>query len=160
MSWLTRDKLLFFEEFNIVKNELLEFKKLWYNSIWFLWWEPAIHPNFLEIIRFANSLEFYNIEVISNWTKFDNKEFLLRAINNWLTRISISLHSIISGQEELLTWWIKWVLKIKLESIKNILYYYNKWFLKKELSINIVITKINYKVIKKTILYLYKIWVN
>ncbi len=159
MSWLTRNKVLWFENIENLKKEIKNLYEKWYNSIWFLWWEPTIHPNFLELVLYTKTLWYKNIEVISNWSKFDDKNFLLQSIRNGLTRISISLHSINPEQEELLTWWVKRVLNIKIKNIKNILFFYNKWLLKKELSINIVISKINYKNIKKTILFLYNLWV-
>ncbi len=159
MSGITRDKVLWFESLEDLKKEIKDLCNSWYSSIWFLWWEPTIHPNFLDLVLYTKKLGYFNIEVISNWSKFDDKDFLLESIKNWLTRISISLHSIISEQEELLTWWIKWVLNKKIKAVKNILFFYEKWLLKKELSINIVISKINYRNIKRTILYLYTLWV-
>lgn len=159
MSWLTQDKVLWFEKFEDLKKEIFKLYNLWYNSIWYLWWEPTIHPNFLELINYAKDLGFENIETISNWSKFDNKEFLFNSIKNWLTRISISFHSIIESEESILVWWINWIVKQKLNAIENLINIYKKWFLKNEISINIVISNINYKSILKTILFLYKKWI-
>lgn len=160
MSWLTKDKLLWFEKLETIKTEIRKLKNLWYESIWFLWWEPTIHPKLIDIITYAKNNNFKNIEIISNWSTFYDKNFLNDCIKSWLTRISVSLHSINNKQEEILSGNVNWVLEKKILSIKNILALYNKWFLKKELSVNIVISKANYKNIKKTILFLFKIWVN
>lgn len=159
MSWITRNKVLWFEKFETIENEIKKLSNLWYNSIWFLWWEPTIHPNFLEIILCAKNHNFENIEVISNGSKFTNKDFLSDSLKFWLTRISISFHSIIEKEESFLVWWINWVVNQKIEAIRNLLCFFNKWLLKKEISVNIVISKLNYKSIKKTILFLYKIWI-
>jgi len=159
MSWITRNKVLWFEKLVNLKKEIKILKEKWYNSIWFLWWEPTIHPNFLELVSFTNKQWFQNIEVITNGSTFDDKTFLINSIKNGLTRISVSLHSINNKQEEELVWGVKNVLEQKIKSIKNILYLFNKWVLKKELSVNIVINKLNYRNIKKTIIFLYKLWV-
>jgi MoaA/NifB/PqqE/SkfB family radical SAM enzyme len=159
MSWLTRNDVLWFEDINHLKKEIIILYKKWYNSIWLLWWEPTIHPNFLELIQFLKLVWFKNIEVISNWSKFYDKSFLIKSIKNWLTRISISIHSSTEKDENILLWWVENALKQKIESIKNIIYLYNKWYLKRELSVNIVISKVNYKNIYNTILFLYNLWV-
>lgn len=159
MSGLTRNKVLWFEPFETIKSELESLKNVWYNSIWFLWWEPTIHPNFLDFILISKKLGFENIEVITNWSTFDKKEYLQEAITNGLTRVSISFHSILEAEESVLTWWIKGIVRKKLKAVQNTLYEFSQWRLWKELSINIVISKLNYKTIKKTILFLYKFWV-
>lgn len=158
MSWITKNKVLWFEKIETLKNEIIKLNKKWYSSIWLLWWEPTIHPNFLEIINFAKEKWFKDIEVVSNWTKFDDKNYLTEAIKLWLTRISVSIHSINSKEEELLTWGILGILEKKINTIKNIIKATKNWKLKKELSVNIIISKINYKWIKKLILFLYKLW--
>ncbi len=159
MSWITRNKVLWFESFETIKNEIENIASLGYNSIWFLWWEPTIHPNFLEIVSYAKKNNFSDIEVITNWSKFWDKDFLIKTIESWITRISVSFHSIYEDEEKVLVWWIRWIVKEKLSAISNLLEIINSWLLKREISINIVISKINYKSIKKTILFLYKMWI-
>lgn len=159
MSWITKNKILWFEKIETLKNEIVNLEKNGYKSIWFLWWEPTIHPNFLEIVNFAKINWFKNIEVVSNWTKFDDKKYLSEAIKSWLTRISISIHSIDWKEEELLTGGIWGILDKKINAINNIITEIKKWLLQKELSVNIIVSKINYKWIKKLILFLYKLWV-
>lgn len=159
MSGITKTKLTKFEEFEVLKNEIINLKTKWYTSIWFLGWEPTIHPNFLEIVEFTKNNWFNNIEVVSNWLKFADKKFLINAIKSWITRIWISIHSINNKEEEILTWGIPGILVNKINAVKNIIDCYDKWLLNKEISISTVISKINYKGIKKLILFLYKIWV-
>jgi len=159
MSGLAKNDILWFEKFETLEKEINKLYSLWYTSIWFLGWEPTIHPNFLELVKIAKDKWFKNIETITNWSKIFNEDFLFEAIKNGLTRISISLHSIYAKKEEKLLWWINGILSKKLKSIKNVLKFYNRWILKKELSINIVINKFNYKETYKTIIYLYKLWV-
>jgi len=159
MSWIARGKVIWFEKKEHLEKEISLLAIRWYNSIWFLWWEPTIHPYFLSLLLYAKEKWFENIEVISNASTFYNKEFLFQAITNWLTRISLSIHSHIWEKEEFLSWGIIGILDKKMQSLKNIIDFYENWFLKRELSVNLVINKINYKDIKETILYLYKRWV-
>ncbi len=160
MSGIARWKILWFENVSNLKHEIDTLSSKWYDSIWFLWWEPTIHPGFLELVSYAKQKGFINIEVITNWSKFHNKKILLECVKSGLTRISLSIHSLDYKKESILLWGIDNALDQKIESVKNIVYIYNKWLLKKELSINIVVTKKNYKDIYKLILYLYKFWVN
>lgn len=159
MSWMTREKLLWFEHIDSLKKEISKLKDLWYDSIWFLWWEPTIHPNFLELIEYTKGFDFKNIEVITNWSRFHDEKYLLKAIKAWLTRVSVSIHSVNNKQESLLTGGIPGVLKQKIKAINNILYFHKKWLLFRELSVNIVISKVNYQNIKQLILFLSDIWV-
>lgn len=159
MSWITSNKLLWFESYETIESEITKLASMWYDSIWFLWWEPTIHPHFLDFISLAKSNGFKNIEVISNGSKFENYDFLKSAVVAGLTRVSISFHSIIGKQESLLTWWIDGIIKKKLRAVLNLLHVYNQWLIEKEISVNIVVSKVNYLTIKKTILALYKLWV-
>ncbi|MDD3646543.1 MAG: radical SAM protein [Candidatus Gracilibacteria bacterium] len=157
MSGITRNKVLGFESLTTIKNEINKVSLLGYNSIGFLGGEPTIHPNFLDIVLYAKSKNFINIEVISNGTKFDEYDFLEKSIKNGLTRFSISVHSIYEKEESILVGGIDGIVKQKIKSIQNLLEFYNKGILKKEISVNIVISKVNYKSIKKTILFLCKL---
>ncbi len=159
MSWIAKEKLSWFEKKEILEKEIYSLAQKWYDSIGFLWWEPTIHQNFLSLLLHAKERWFQNIEVISNASTFHNKIFLIQSIRNWLTRISLSIHSHIPEKEEFLTWGILWIFEKKMQSLENILEAYRNWFLKKEVSVNIVISKENYKEIKETILFLYKKWV-
>lgn len=159
MSWITREKIRRFESKELIEKEISLLSSKWYNSIGFLWWEPTIHPYFLDLLFYAKENNFQDIEVISNASTFHNKKFLLQAIKDWLTRISLSIHSHISKKEEFLSWGIIWILDKKLQSLENIINLYKNWFLKRELSVNVVISKINFREIKDTVLFLYKKWV-
>lgn len=159
ISWMTKNKVLWFESYETIVNEIKSFKDKGYTSLWFLWWEPTIHPKFLDFVLFAKDVWFENIEVISNGSKFDDKKFLNNAVKNGLSRISISFHSVDEDEEAILTWGISWIVRKKMKALVNILDLYRNWYIRREVSINIVISKLNYKSIKKTILTLYKLWV-
>lgn len=152
MSWMARNKVLWFEKKETIFSEIEQLFSKGYTSLWFLWWEPTLHPDFLDIVLYAKTRGFSHIEVISNGSKFCQKKFLSQAIENGITRISLSLHSLDEKEEAFLLGWIPAALSQKIESIRNIQSFISLWELRRELSINIVVTQKNYKSIKRTIL--------
>lgn len=126
----------------------------WYRSIGFLWWDISIHPNIVEIVSYCKEVGFKSINVISNGMKFDDYDFTKRIIEAWLTRINFSIHSHIEEVEEYLIQ-VKWWLHRKLKAIDNFKYFFNKWILRDDISINIVVNSKNYKTIVETVLYFY-----
>lgn len=53
-------------KFDILKK-LIKYKKLWYNHVTYLWWEPFIQPVFLEALIIAKKLK-YTVLVTTNCT--------------------------------------------------------------------------------------------
>lgn len=143
-------------KFELIKNEIVKYSKNWYNSIWFLGWDISIHPDIYKIIKESKINWFKYINIITNWMIFSDYEKAENIVNSWVTRINISVHSHIQEVEDYLTQ-ISWWLKKKLKSIDNFNLIYNKWLLKSNLSINIVVNWINYKEILKTCIYFYKV---
>lgn len=143
-----------FVKLDELKEKIKWYATDWYKSIGFLWWDISIHPDIVEIISYCKELWFININVISNGMKFDDFEFTKKVINAWLTRINISIHSHIDEIEDYLIQ-VKWWLQRKLKAIDNIKYFYEKWLLRDDLSINIVLNSKNYKTIVESVLFFY-----
>lgn len=143
-----------FVKLDILKEKIKWYAYNWYKSIWFLWWDISIHPNIIEIISYSKEIWFININIISNWMKFDDFELTNLIIQAWITRINFSIHSHIKKIEDYLTQ-VKWWLQKKLNAIDNFNYFYENWLLRDSLSINIVANKHNYKTIVETVLYFY-----
>ena len=140
-----------FVSLKILKEKIKFYADTWYNSIGFLWWDISIHPDILEIITYSKKLLFLNINIISNWMKFDNFWFSKKIIEAWITRINFSIHSHISKIEDFLTQIPGW-LKRKLIAIDN----FNLLKLRDSISINIVVNKINYETVVESVLYFSK----
>lgn len=126
----------------------------WYKSIGFLWWDISIHPNIVEIISFCKEVWFININVITNWMKFDDFEFTKKILESGLTRVNFSIHSHIDEIEEYLIQ-VKGWLQRKLKAVDNFKFFYDKWILRDDLSINIVVNSKNYETIVETVLFFY-----
>lgn len=60
--------------FGLVKNLLKEAKQLKYKAVSFSGGEPSTHPNFMEIIEYANGLGF-EVEIVTNGTNLRQKDF-------------------------------------------------------------------------------------
>lgn len=160
MSWLTRFQVKWFEPKSQIIQELKTLSAAWYCSLGFLWWEPTLHPDFVEIVTIAKDFWFTNIEVISNGSKLHDSNFLNKIIAAGITRISISLHSHDPKVETFFTGWATSAWKEKINAIALVNKAYHKWLLNSEISINTVICQTNYKDLPKLSFLLHKLWVH
>ena len=143
-----------FVSLDILKDKIRGYSDSWYKSIWFLWWDISIHPKIKEIIFFCKEQWFININVISNWMKFDDIDFCKDIIDRWLTRVNLSIHSHIDEIEDYLIQ-VKWWLQRKLKAIDNFKHFYDNWLLRDDISINIVLNSKNLRNIVETCLFFY-----
>jgi radical SAM protein with 4Fe4S-binding SPASM domain len=51
-----------------IRSIIDDAKDSWVISIQLLWWEPTLHPNFLEICKYIKS-KWISVEAVSNWVK-------------------------------------------------------------------------------------------
>jgi MoaA/NifB/PqqE/SkfB family radical SAM enzyme len=135
-----------------LKVKIKWYAEKWYNSIWFLWWDISIHPNILDIISYCKEYKFVNINVITNWMKFDDFNLSKQLVVSWLTRINFSIHSHLSEIEDYLIQ-VPWWLERKMTAIDNFNKLYDGWLLRDNLSINIVVNKINYTTVVESVLF-------
>ncbi len=115
-------------------------------NITFYWWNPLLHPDVLEIIKYCKKVWFKNIWLLTN-TYWLNNELLNNLINNWLNNIWFYFNSFVeNNHKKIVNWWIK--LK---ELIKNIkLIQEKKIFIKAIIHIN----NLNIKSISKDLVLL------
>ena len=144
-----------FVDLAILNKKICSYAKDGYASIWFLGWDISIHPKIIEIISQCKKSLFESINIISNWMRFDDFEFAREVVNAWLTRINLSVHSHLDTIEDYLIQ-VPWWLQRKLKAIDNLKKLYNKWLLKDDISINIVLNSKNLWTITETILYFNK----
>ncbi len=76
-----------------IKKEIKKYFEDGYNSIGFVGGEPTIYPNIVEIISYAKSLGYKEINIVTNCKKFSDKNFLKSLLEAGLNRIVISAHS-------------------------------------------------------------------
>lgn len=67
-------------------------EKIWdkqlFSQIVFLWWEPTLHPDILDIIDYAESKNLIPI-LVTNWLKFSDQSFVKNILR---TKTSVIMH--------------------------------------------------------------------
>lgn len=116
----------------------------------FTGWEPTVHPDLVEAVKYAKNIWFLQIQIQSNWTNFDKIEYVKDLINAWVTEFSPSIHWFKkeTHDKQVMTDWawdrvVKWLI-----NLKN---------LNQTIIINSVITKDNYKEIPELAAFLIKL---
>lgn len=116
--------------------------ELWARSVVFTWWEPTVHPNLIDSIAYAKKIWYKQIQIQSNWTNFDNIDYVKDLIGAWANEFNPSIHWFYkeTHDKQVMTNWawdrvIKWLI-----NLNN---------LNQKIVINSVITKDNYKEIPK-----------
>lgn len=136
-----------------IKDILKDEFKNW--SLWvvFTGWEPTVHPDLIECVKYAKKLWFVSIQIQSNWRNFADLEYVKKLINAWVSEFGPSIHWFNKETHDKQVWspwsWeqvIKWIINLK--NLNQIVI------------INSVITKINYKEIPELASLLIKLWVN
>lgn len=122
-------------------------------SIVFTWWEPTVHPNLIEAVKYAKDIWYKQIQIQSNWTNFDNIDYVKKLIAAWVTEFSPSIHwfNRETHDNQVKTPWawdkvIKWLINLRK--------------LNQLVIINSVITKGNYREIPLLAELLIKLKVN
>ena len=69
----------------------------------FYWWNPLLHPDLLEIIKFCKLSKFESIWILSNTYLLD-KDFLQKLKNNWLSSFGFYFNWFDKKNHELLNW--------------------------------------------------------
>lgn len=160
MSWNSRPIMLKLADFWYIKERLRKYIDEWYNSVWYLGWDISIHPRIIDIISYSKEIWFLDINIITNWMLFSNYDFAEKVILAGATRINFSIHSHIDNIEDYITK-VPWWLQKKIKAIKNFQLLQKQWFLKSNLSMNLVLNKLNLENIVETLLFFSKkIWIN
>jgi len=117
--------------------------------------EPTLHPQVLDVIKYAKKQGFAKIQLISNGRMFYYKKFLNEIIKSGIDEITISFHSHIPSIYEELTD-VKGSYLQALQGFKNLLKLNARLKNKIIINIDIVINKLNLSHIKETILFFAK----
>lgn len=121
-----------------IKKIIKEEYNSWAKSVVFTWWEPTVHPNLVEAVEYAKFIWYAQIQIQSNWTNFDNIDYVKKLINAWVTEFSPSIHwfNRETHNKQVWTHWawdkvVKWLINLRK--------------LNQLVIINSVVTKDNYK---------------
>ena len=134
-------------KYDILKK-LIKYKKIWYNHVTFLWWEPFIQPNFLDSLKLWKKMR-YTILVTTNCTTL-HIDFQAKKLLFYIDELILSFQAKnIDLQKKIsrTNVYVRW--EKVFENIKK----YWKW---KFLKVNIVITKDNLDELFEIVRYLNK----
>ncbi len=134
------------------KKNLLDWLK-YSKEVTFTSWEPTIHPKIVEMVKMAKELWYETIQIISNWRKYKDINFVLDLINAWVTDFIISIHwynSLLHDSIVRKQWVFNDVLKW-LVNISKLKKKYNLVF-----NTNTTIIRQNYKYTYKIVYFLEK----
>ncbi len=135
-------------------KELEDWRNQWIDYVVFTWGEPTVHPDILEIMKYAKDIWYKNIQLQTNGRTFSNWEFAKKLVEiGWMTEFGPSLHwfkpethdSLVKskGAWKEVIQWIKNAKKLWLYIVTNT-----------------VITKQNYKELPAMALLFVKLWVD
>jgi len=111
--------------------------------------EPTIRKDFFEIIDFCKKLKFNKIELQTNGRMFIDKTFAKKTVDHGVTDIYLSFHAHTEALQDFITR-TKGSFKDSLEGLKNLL------DLDVRLQTNTVISKLNYKILDKLIIFFHE----
>lgn len=149
-----------FVSLDILNQKLKHYSEKWYMSVWFLWWDISIHPKMVEIVSLSKTYWFTTINIITNWMRFDDFSFAKKIVEAGVTRVNISIHSHIDSIEDSLTQ-VWGGLQRKFQAIRNFQLLRSQNLLMWNLSLNIVLNKLNYSTMLQTVLFFYRnFWID
>ena len=125
----------------------------WLKYIVFTWWEPTLHPDILEIIKYAQKVWYKQLQLQCNWRTLSDFEYIKKLADAGINEFGPSLH------------WFKKTTHDQLVGAKNARKETVKWIrnIKKlwyRVITNTVITKQNYKELPKLAYLFIGLWVD
>lgn len=138
-------------KYDILKK-LIKYKKLWYNHVTYLWWEPFIQWVFLDALKIWKKL-WYKILVTTNCTTLHIDNQASKYLP-YIDELILSVEAIDKDRQQVISrtkTYVKWE-----EVFINIKKYWAWNYLKA----NIVITKDNLDILFDLVKYVFEKWVN
>lgn len=86
-----------------IKNQILKARKRGCTKLILSGGEPTIHPNIIQFVKYAKSLKFLKIQIITNGRLFSSKDFTKRIIQAGLNEVTFSIHGYNSNMHDELT---------------------------------------------------------
>lgn len=141
----------FWSEDFVSLEKIKEIDLNWYNTVRLTWGEPTIHPDFFEILNYFYEKNFW-ISMQTNWSMLWQKQFYNK-IKNYKINYQLPLNSYIENIHNIIMKH-KNAFNLTIDWIKNLLL--ND---KSTLTVKIILTKLNYSHLSKTVEFLISIWV-
>lgn len=99
-SYRLKEKYIYKNDIFLLINKNLD------DNITFYWWNPLLHPDIIEIVKYSFSLWYKSIWILTNSYWLDNN-LLNNLIENWLSSIWLYFNSFNREKHNLIVnWWI------------------------------------------------------
>lgn len=151
VQWKKREKFLP-KSFEEICQKLEKWRADEAFGVVFTWWEPTLHPDLLESVKYAKKLGYQFIQIQSNWRNFSDMEYCKKLIEAWVTEFGPSMHGFTPETHDALVW-AEGAWKQTVQWMKNLRELWQK------VLINSVITKQNYKDLPKMAMLWASLWV-
>ncbi len=103
-----------------IKKIILDEYNFWAKYVVFTWWEPTVHPNLIDAVKYAKEVWYLQIQIQSNWTNFDKIEYVKALIEAGVTEFSPSIHWFKKETHDKQVWtpwaWdrvVKWLINLR-----------------------------------------------
>ncbi|HBL18487.1 MAG TPA: hypothetical protein DD417_17455 [Elusimicrobia bacterium] len=142
MSGLERDRREPWVPAATVRAELRRHHAEGARAVGFIGGEPSVYPGIVESVAFARELGYQRISLCTNGMRLSDRRFLGRLVRAGMTRVTVSVHSHLSGVEDALTGvpggWAK-----KLQGVRNLVKIRRSGALRDNVSLNPVLCRPN-----------------
>lgn len=136
-----------------VENDLAQGRKAGAKRVILSGGDPTMHPKIFEIIKASKRMGYAHVQIITNGRMLAYEDFAANLKKAGLDEVTLSLHSHEKDQFEKMTQ-VKGSYEQAMKGLINALKY------KFIVSVDIVINKINYKTLKKTLIFFIKLGVS
>lgn len=132
LEWILRREQKFISKYMLFSDILASSSV---DNITFYWWNPLLHPDLYEIVKFCNRKWFWEIWLLSNTATLE-PIMLNKLIKYWLNMFWFYFNSFDKVVHEMINWW--WI--IYKDFLNNIDLLARSWI---NLKTNIYLNKLN-----------------
>lgn len=132
-----------------IEDSVKILKKEWFNSIIITWWEPTIHPNFIDVVNIIKN-NWIEARVITNGYLFSKTENVKQIKDAWINIVHLSVYTYKKELNDKIREY-PWAFDQMVKAIINLKKY---WI---TTQITSVITKYNQDHLDKTVKFIKKL---
>lgn len=137
-----------------IKEDIDKYSSYGYDLLNLLGGEPTLHPDILEIVKYAKQKGFSNIRLVSNGRKYSDEEFLINLIKSGANHFTMSIHSHDEGVHNKLN--SRKSFDEMIMGLRNLKKLRKSGYIKTPITSYTVINSLNYKSLPDTVNFLKK----
>lgn len=140
---------------SVLKKALKKYAKEGYKVVDIIGGEITMYPRVEEILKYATRLGYKRINLISHGIRYSDMNFLKKIAKAGNIRFCISLQGYKAEEEDFLIA-VKGGFRKKIKGLYNLIILKKQGLIKEEISLSIVITKLNYKLLSEILLFYFR----